>query len=84
VPAGGLAWPEESSPQQASVSSVFTPQLWEPPAETESKVPAGGVAWPNELRARANLPLEPRAVNSDAESRYDALESSLALISSRS
>ena len=28
------------------MSSVCTPQLWEPPAETELKVPAGGVAWP--------------------------------------
>jgi hypothetical protein len=28
------------------VPSVFTPQVWDFPALTETKVPAGGVAWP--------------------------------------
>src|SRR5437773_193976 len=44
APAGGVAWPAELSPQQATVLSVLTPQVWPPPALTWVNVPAGGVA----------------------------------------
>jgi hypothetical protein len=37
------------SPQQATVPSVLSPQLWEPPALTWVNGPAGGVAWPERL-----------------------------------
>jgi hypothetical protein len=46
VPAGGVTSPALFSPQQATVASVLTPQVWLKPALTEENVPAGGVAWP--------------------------------------
>ena len=49
VPAGGVAWPSSSAPQQATVPFVLTPQVWSLPALTAVKVPAGGVAWPSPL-----------------------------------
>ena len=45
-PAGGVAWPCSSLPQQAAEPSFLTPQVWSHPALTETKEPAGGVAWP--------------------------------------
>ncbi len=38
--------PETFLPHAHTVPSVFTPQLWKPPALTCVNVPAGGVAWP--------------------------------------
>ena len=49
VPEGGEACPKVLSPQQASVPSLFTPQLWKSPALTEEKVPDGGVDCPKPL-----------------------------------
>ena len=46
VPAGGVAWPYSSKPQQATDPSSFTPQVWRPPALTKRKAPEGGAAWP--------------------------------------
>ncbi|HEV2927863.1 MAG TPA: hypothetical protein VGW74_04155, partial [Propionibacteriaceae bacterium] len=44
-------------PQQASVLSVLTPQLWSPPALTALKVPDGGVASPSSfLPQQATVP----------------------------
>jgi hypothetical protein len=40
---GGVASPYSFIPQQAMVVSVFTPQMWWPPALTEINVPTGGV-----------------------------------------
>ena len=40
-PAGGLAWPYSSLPQQATEPSTLTPQLCSAPALTETKEPAG-------------------------------------------
>jgi hypothetical protein len=50
VPAGGVLWPRPFHPQQASVPSVFSPQVWLLPAVTWVKVPAGGVLWPPSFR----------------------------------
>ena len=44
-----MAWPNSLSPQQATESSLLTPQLWPPPTLTETKEPTGGVAWPSPL-----------------------------------
>jgi hypothetical protein len=49
MPAGGLASPELFFPQQATVPSVFTPQVCKPHALTWVKVPAGGLACPKLL-----------------------------------
>ena len=46
VPAGGVAWPEELSPQHATVPSDLSPHVCDPPALTWVNTPAGGVAWP--------------------------------------
>src|SRR5437588_13056799 len=43
---GGVACPAVLSPQQATVPSLFTAQVWLAPALTAVKVPAGGVACP--------------------------------------
>ena len=45
-PAGGVAWPNSSLPQQATEPLLLTPQLCSAPALTETKEPAGGVARP--------------------------------------
>jgi len=44
VAGGGGELP--SSPQQAIVPSVLSPQVWDHPALTCVNVPAGGIAWP--------------------------------------
>ena len=44
-PAGGVAWPTSSLPQQATEPPILTPQVCNTPALTETKEPAGGVAW---------------------------------------
>ena len=49
MPAGGVAWPSLLSPQQATVPSVRTPQVWKRAGADRVKVPAGGVAWPKSL-----------------------------------
>ena len=43
VPAGALASPKVSSPQQTTVPSGLAPQVWYLPTETEAKVKAGTV-----------------------------------------
>ena len=40
---GGVAWPDPFQPQQATESLLLTPQVWPPPALTETKELAGGV-----------------------------------------
>jgi len=56
--AGGLAWPDELSPQQAMVPLDFTPQAKPKPALTDVKLPDGGVAWPELLQPQqAMVPL---------------------------
>ena len=45
-PAGGVAWPYSSLPQQATEPLLLTPQVCATLALTEVKEPAGGVAWP--------------------------------------
>src|SRR4051794_30768692 len=47
VPSGGVACPRELLPQQTTVPSVFTPQVWLSAALTWVKLPAGGVARPS-------------------------------------
>jgi hypothetical protein len=49
VPAGGALSPFLLLPQQATVPSVFTPQVWENPALTWVKAPAGTVLSPELL-----------------------------------
>ena len=49
VPAGGAACPSPLMPQQASVPSVLTAQVWKAPALTVVYVPAGGEACPKAL-----------------------------------
>jgi hypothetical protein len=44
--AGGVLSPCPLLPQQATVPSVFTPQVWASPALTWVKVPAGAVFSP--------------------------------------
>ena len=64
------AWPEEFFPQQATVASALTPQLWAPPAETELKVPPGGLDWPLPLapqQARVPFVLTAQLCDSPAE-----------------
>jgi hypothetical protein len=47
VPAGGVDWPNEFSPQQMTVPLARTPQLWLPPALTAVNAPAGvPETWP--------------------------------------
>jgi hypothetical protein len=48
APGGGVACPRFGMgfPQQATVPSVWIPQVNEPPDETSMKVPGGGEAWP--------------------------------------
>ena len=46
IPSGGFASPSEFSPQQATVPSTITPQLWFFPALRELNSPPGGVTWP--------------------------------------
>ena len=43
---GAFACPSLFIPQQVTAPFVFTPQEWNPPAETVEKGPAGGVACP--------------------------------------
>jgi hypothetical protein len=44
---GGVVFPSPPlNPQQATLPSVFTPQLWKPPALTLVKLASGGVVWP--------------------------------------
>jgi hypothetical protein len=43
---GGVLSPWPLSPQQATVPSLFRPQVWLAPATTWVKVPVGGVLWP--------------------------------------
>jgi hypothetical protein len=52
---GRVAWPNWFSPQQASVLSVLTAQLWNWPAERALKLPVGEASWP--------LPLLPQQVS---------------------
>src|SRR2546427_9511255 len=41
MPPGGIAWPSWLFPQQATVPSALTPQLWNAPALTSVYLPAG-------------------------------------------
>ena len=44
LPAGGVALPNWSLPQQEAEPSCLTPQLWYLPELTERNVPSGGIA----------------------------------------
>ena len=68
-PAGGVAWPYSSLPQQATEPSLPTPQVCRFPALTASKEPPGGVARPSPSQpqqATEALLLTPQVWNAPA------------------
>lgn len=42
VPVGGIAWPPQVAPQQATLPSALSPQVCGPPALTCANSPTGG------------------------------------------
>ena len=53
---GWLLWPLPLLPQQASVPSVFSPQLWYVPAATRVNLPAGAARWLYRLSPQHRTP----------------------------
>jgi hypothetical protein len=49
IPLKGLDWLDRSDPQHATLSSLFTPQLWLEPVLTLLKTPVGGLDRPYKL-----------------------------------